>query len=387
MSATAEEGVPTMQDLHVLAVEDGALVAVSDGGERFRIPIDAALQSKLRQAQPVRDASPRLSPREIQSRIRSGLSAEEVAEATGVSVDDVRRFEGPVLAEREYIVTSALAVPVRTAADAGTDPVTFGGVIEDRLETASAAGVSWTAWKDQAGEWIVRLLFTADRVDHDARWTFDPKRQALSPSNAEAVTLSQQGEAAGVLIPRLRAVSVFETPTETGRFDSDAFVLDGDAEPEAPHSQTADLLEALRRRRGEREAAPYAEELGSAPADHPALGRASGIRLVEVPIEELFDQNEDAAASLAEEDVPLFETDLPADDATGPKATGPEATGPDASSTAATGTAAATSADQNDERAGWTVAQPTLKPVRRGRATMPSWDDIVFGTRPDDDLA
>ena len=110
--------------------------------------------------------------------------------------------------------------------------------------------------------------------------------------NSEATTLSQQGELKGGLIPRLRAVA---PESDESRFDSGAFTFDetdhGDFDT-APHleplpyarttpatsspaaaraaikradeptpslSETADLLEALRRRRGEREAAVVAE--------------------------------------------------------------------------------------------------------------------------------
>ena len=100
-----------MQELKVIGVEDGALVAASDEGARFRIEIDEVLRSRIRQAAPPAETGPKLSPREVQAHIRSGLSAEEVAELTGASVDYIRRFEGLVIAEREHIVTSALAVP------------------------------------------------------------------------------------------------------------------------------------------------------------------------------------------------------------------------------------------------------------------------------------
>ena len=46
------EGVNTMHDLRVIGVENGALVAAADDGERYRIPIDEVLQSKLRQTVP-----------------------------------------------------------------------------------------------------------------------------------------------------------------------------------------------------------------------------------------------------------------------------------------------------------------------------------------------
>ena len=47
----------------------------------------------------------------------AGLSAAEVADLLGARVEDVARYEGPVLAEREHIVGQALAVPVLMGGD------------------------------------------------------------------------------------------------------------------------------------------------------------------------------------------------------------------------------------------------------------------------------
>lgn len=334
-----------MQDLRVVGAEEGALLLASDRGERFRVRVDDSLHSHVRKATPQPRGGNRVSPKQIQAHIRSGMSAQDVAALTGAELEYVQRFEGPVLAEREYVVESALAVPVHTAADPGIDPSrTFGNVIRNRLHELGAVGERWASWKEPEGGWIVKLAFTVDHIDHDARWQFEPKTQALAPLGAEAESLSQQESIGRPLLPRLRAV----TPTEEhARFDSDAFVLDENpgvstrtqpfpviastpSEP-APTGNTADLLEALRRRRGEREPAGYGD-IDEAKASHPASG---GIRLVDVPLDT--------------EPAPE-----PAPAAAEPK----QPTAP---------------------------AQP--KSGKRGRAAMPSWDEIVFGARPDDDLA
>ena len=61
------------------------------------------------------------------------MSAQDVASITGVPLEYIQRFEGPVLAEREYVVETALGVPVHTAAD--TNPfgtgMTFGTAIRE----------------------------------------------------------------------------------------------------------------------------------------------------------------------------------------------------------------------------------------------------------------
>ncbi|MET4780142.1 septation protein SepH [Glaciihabitans sp. UYNi722] len=349
-----------MQDLRVIGVENGALLVASDEGTRFRVAIDEVLQSKLRQAIPDPGAGRKLAPKEIQAHIRSGMSAQDVASITGVPLDYIQKFEGPVLAEREFVVTSALNVPVHTAME--SDPLgggsTFGTVIRERLYDLGAINERWASWKEVGGEWIVKLAFTAEQIDHDARWRFEPKKAALAPLNSEAITLSQQGEMAGALVPRLRAVGDEERHPDQSRFDSGAFteneLAEGAVQPavygrlddapaavadaainrapaaEEPESnQTADLLEALRRRRGERESANFAEEEESRAA-HPSTG---SIRLVDIPLED-FRDDEDGALSN-------------------------------------------------------TAPQPNVfhhRSSKKARASMPSWDEIVFGARSDDDL-
>ncbi|TFD79911.1 septation protein SepH [Cryobacterium fucosi] len=360
-----------MQELKVIGVENGALLAASEDGDRFRIPIDEVLQSRLRQTQTESTSGPKLSPREVQAHIRSGMSAEDVAAVTGASIDFVRRFEGPVVAEREYIVSCALGVPVHTAID--PDPVeggaNFGSVIRERLASLGATNERWASWKEPGAGWIVKLAFTADDIDHDARWGFEPKKNSLSPVGNEAIALSQQGELKGALIPRLRAVGAETSLADVSRFDSGAFTFKESladdlladtaplldpipysrpagttdavskaaikraAEPPQSLSETADLLESLRRRRGEREAAVFEH-------DEAPVVPSQGMRLLETPAE-----------------APAVEP----------------ATDP---SRNAWSNQAATGQPRNTGSHG-----------KRGRAAMPSWDEIVFGARTDDDLA
>ncbi len=343
-----------MEQLKVIGTEDDALVLATESGERFSLAVDDVLRIELRKARKEREGdapSNRPSPREIQSHIRSGLSAEEVAALLGARVEDVARFEGPVLAEREHVVGQALAVPVLLGADLEGDPhPTFGSAVRSKLAEAGASGERWTSWKETSG-WIVKLEFTASEVGHDARWSFEPRRSILSPLNADAIQLSRQGSLPEGLIPRLRALETVP-PKDDSRFDSGAFgprrLPDADLEspdlpaPTAPavqqaaikrasdtvvtSAETADLLEALRRRRGQREPRP-------------------GI--------------EDAAVSRSHSPVALFDALEPGYD---------EAP-----------------SDEQPEPAYEEPASAVAEGGRRkGRSSMPSWDEIVFGARTED---
>ena len=128
-----------MQDLRVIGVESGALVVAADGGAEYRLPVTPSLRSQLRAAAP--DSTPverKAPPREIQSLIRSGLSPEQAAERTGADLAYVRRFEGPVLAERSHALRTALGVAVTvavtvtvdcTAAAVGIETVPFASIV------------------------------------------------------------------------------------------------------------------------------------------------------------------------------------------------------------------------------------------------------------------
>lgn len=354
-----------MEQLKVIGLEGGVLVLATETGERFALPVDETLRSQVRrQYADTQPRTARANPRDIQTQIRAGLSAEEVAAALGIRVEDVIRFEGPVLAEREHIVSQALAVPVLMGADfdSETQP-TFGTAVRAKLAEAGASGERWTSWRESSG-WIIKVEFTASDVDHDARWGFDPRRSTLSPQNADALQLSRQGSLPDGLIPRLRALdgsAAHEDARTDGTLSGLHRVADPEADLDAPElrgpataavqqaaikrapevgvtsAETADLLEALRRRRGQREPMPT-EEAPEPPLNTPLA---------------------------------LFDTlDTSADD---------EPTVTDASSPAETHSAEADAAS-----AAPSAASHPDGGKKKGRTSMPSWDEIVFGARTED---
>ncbi|GAA2460855.1 septation protein SepH [Agromyces soli] len=366
-----------MQELKVIGVEDGALLVATEDGARFRIVVDDVLQSRIRQAQPEQHQGPKIPPREIQAHIRSGLSAEDVAEITGAAVEYIRRFEGPVVAEREHIVNSALAVPVATAIEPdGDEPASFGSAIRDRLARLGASGERWASWKDEERGWMVKLEFTVDEIEHDARWSFEPRKQALQPLNSEAITLSQQGELKGGLIPRLRAVD-----GDASRFDSGAFTLE---EPEHGEFDTAPQLEPLPYARSTPQSSPAVTRAAIKRADEPAPVMGETADLLEA-LRRRRGERESAGetASRPAEPTPLLEQPelpLPAEPVapSSPKAKKAES-GEDRPAKAARGLWGG-----KQQSSGRGDAAPAKK---SSRASMPSWDEIVFGARPDDDLA
>ena len=181
-----------MQELRLVAVsEDGtyAVLAVPGRGGRFVLPIDDRLRTVARGqfsrlAQYEIEVENPLRPKEIQDRIRAGETADEIADAAGIPIDRVRRFEGPVLAEREYRAQEAQRSTVRGHTESGPGP-RLGEIVAERLADAGAPSdtLAWDSRKRADGNWQVQLQFTLENRPQLAEWVFDPRRRHVYPAD------------------------------------------------------------------------------------------------------------------------------------------------------------------------------------------------------------
>src|SRR4051794_4718822 len=222
-----------MQELRLVAVsEDGSylVLATSGRGTRFTLPVDDRLRaavrghfSRLGQFE-IEVESP-LRPKEIQARIRSGETAEEIAESAGIPVERVRWFEGPVLQEREYMAQQAQRVAVRRPGETTLGPP-LGETVEERLGRGGVdlEEVEWDSWKCEDSTWRVRLSFFDNGRPHAAEWTFDPRRRHVSPLDEIAARLTavewdeSLSDTVTPLVPRRPAMKVVsDSPEEQPR--------------------------------------------------------------------------------------------------------------------------------------------------------------------------
>ncbi len=191
-----------MQELRFVAVsEDGcyAVLAIPGRSARFTLPIDerlraVALGQTSRLAQYEIEVESPLRPKEIQARIRAGETVEEIADAAGIAVERVRWFEGPVLAERAYMADQAQTASVRRHGDSSPGP-RLGEIVAERLNAAGAApeDAQWDARKLGDGTWQVQLTFTSGGRLHLAEWVFDPRRRHVMPADDNAARMSLPG--------------------------------------------------------------------------------------------------------------------------------------------------------------------------------------------------
>ncbi len=221
---------------------DGRSLIVEHDGEHVRLPIDeqvrGAVSGDLQMQIPVSQTA-QVSPREIQHRIRCGESAAEIAEKSGVALELIVRFEGPVVAERRHVAQRAQKVTV--------DGVPLG----DRVTALADRGrdgpvdVSWDAWLGDDGEWRVVATFSDGR---SACWRWNMQAQRLRPVDdvARAVYGGGRDELEAVLRPVAWERSPRESAedvTATVRRMTERLTADPPREP-TPVDVAADVTDA-----------------------------------------------------------------------------------------------------------------------------------------------
>jgi hypothetical protein len=335
------------------------LILIGADGTTFRLPIDDALRAAVRRdrthLEKLRSAN-HVSPREIQGRVRAGESAQDVADQAGVSLEYVLRYEGPVAAERSWVVEQALTIPIGRESGAPR----LGDLVIDRLAARGVApgDLAWTAVRRPGEAWELVLTFPAADRDREARWTVDLPSRSLHALDDEGRWLSEVelgGSAARRHLAAVRSrlydveldrdvitsITAVEV-TPTGQVH--------DAEPDSPADRTADLLDELRASRGVRqplERIDDADLWDDPPAAHPPASMPQEAR--------------DASI-------------LPLPVGAAPATTQPQHSGPDLGDDPSVPTAPAS--DGAHETARKARGRPR-------RTSVPSWDEIVFGAKPE----
>lgn len=330
-----------MESLRLLDVAQGGdLVLMSGDGRRFSLAVDDELRAAVRRERPREPADEtRPGPREVQARVRSGESAEEVAEQTGLDVEYVRRFEGAILAERAYVARLARAATV----DRGTGGAQV-SLEEATLEVLGGDGyaeqdVSWDSRKLEGSRWEVMVDYRSGRTGAFARWRFDLGTHVLEPVGAEAERISGPDRQER----RLSAVrdKVFDVEQVVG-----GVTLAG---PPRASGGTVELLDALARQRGRR-------PLSTPSPPTPDAAEADRTQ----------DDDADDAAAGGQDETSAHE----------PRS--PRRREPDLLSELEV------DIPTEDGRSDPGSASTERRPARKRRSSVPSWDDIVFGTRRDE---
>jgi hypothetical protein len=315
-----------------LSKDGKSLVLVSNSGEEFMVTVDHRLRAALRGdharlGQLEMKMESALRPRDIQARIRGGESAEEVAAAAQTTVDAIMGFAAPVLAERAHVAESAQKSSIRRRS---TEASTAAGTLDQAARRhlsdigVRADDVDWDAWRRDDGRWTLVAEYDAAGSSHRAEFTYDQPGRYVVADNQDARLLTGEATLApgrGESTRRLSSV-----PDRDARGDDELPLGD-------------DAIELVRDRDVETALDPG---LDHADADWIAETPAEPI-----PVDGAAPVAEPTADETATDPVDQSVEDEPLDEA--PAEVEPEAT------------------PQRE------------KPHKKGRSSVPSWDEIMFG--------
>ncbi len=302
------------------------LLLVDESGQQHSVVIDAKLRNALSgvsasNGQLEIPMESTLRPRDIQTRIRAGETPEAVAHAAGTSVEKIMAFAAPVLAERAHVAERAQLASVRRRANE-SGARTLGEAVNAHLRSHNVdpGSVEWDAWRREDGRWTLTGMYDVAGRTGIATFSHDPRGNFVTVDDEDARWLI--GEAATATAPEPAADDLAAARQRR---------LSAVSGEELPLGEDAIEMVTGEEPPGE------ADSANETTAELSALG-------TEQPVEAYLDGTADE---------PPADPDAATEPEPGPEAT-PEA------------------ADEPP-------AEPKARPRKRGRASVPSWDEIMFG--------
>ena len=383
-----------------------------------------------------------LRPRDIQARIRSGESPETVAAAAQTSIERIMTFASPVLAERAYVAQQAQKASVRRRTGDGA-PGQLGAAVAERLATEQVEieDVEWDAWRREDGRWTLVAEYAASSGPERAEFVYDAAGRYVTATDEQSRWLvgervtSDPGSGHG---PGASQLHLGDDAIElvTGRRPAPPVDLvvepdDSAVPPPTPLRRAPHPVDALLDRDEPVVDPPAATEADAPAPEAPDAPEAPAARAVETPTQpdeitvDLTDLTETAArarsgrpARPARPARPMADADWMATQASerlsGPAAppepaavaspepastTSPAAVAPvpgeaealfevpsveaPAQDDGATGTTTGSTAEETADAAAKPARQPKAAKSgksTKGRAAIPSWDEIMFGS-------
>jgi hypothetical protein len=327
----------------------------------------------------------------------------------------VLRYEGPVRAERDYMAQLAQRVEVASPLPSndgyrsafGDNPAQLDDMVRYRLQAfgVDPETAEWDAWRKPDGLWTVVVRFelpagTAASVGEEppAQWTFNPSRKTVLNANRWAQVLSELEPLDGPL-PSRRLSAVADR----------VFDFETDAAEETPQDDDADeLLDVLRSRRGHRlgtdedgdDALALMLAKGHVPAAHPRPGngeaeeadtQSAGAQTRPFPglslAPSIFD--DENSGDMYDDGTPRLFEGVSTDTREISVIARPQRPAEESESVAARepsrrADAAGENPSTSDETRDAAQKAPEAdRKLRPRRSSVPSWDEIVFGTKGD----
>ncbi len=189
--------------LHGKNEEGTHLTLVDNDGVEFTLRISDTLRATVNQprltAVPAHDEEETISVKEIQRRLRAGDAPEVIAREGNTTVDKVARFSGPILQEREYILSQARSAALRK--DSTRLDITFLDAVIGKLvpRGVDADELSWNSWRLPDATWHIELQYPNRDGKGIATWNFDTSRRTINPTDDNGAWLIDEEPPARVI--------------------------------------------------------------------------------------------------------------------------------------------------------------------------------------------
>lgn len=197
-----------MQELRLAGIHDDGenLVLETADGTSYLLRINQDLRTsiaKARRIQPARGYgfAGSFGPRDIQARFRQGATIDEIVAESGWDAERVRKYEWPIIAERQHILSAARNARIsdlnsRSGAASYQDLT-----LDERLNRVlmawrlDEAPQDWNTYQQESGQWTVTLDVEISQdlrsslpleLHQPARWIYNPANQSIYASNDAA---------------------------------------------------------------------------------------------------------------------------------------------------------------------------------------------------------
>ena len=221
-------------ELRFVNREGDSLVFETADGQRLTATIDDAIREALKRVNP--EVSRSVSPKEVQTAIRSGESVGDLAARLGVPEEVIEPFASPILDELRFVLQTALAVSL----SAGSRMRSFEELVQEVYP-----GSTFTIRKD-GDNWVLNS-------GNSLKWHFDPKQRVLEPVSESAKDFAKTiGAEREVVRQTVRPVH----PAAVEPAMPKEQIADTSSEANQPSASVHDLVQELRARRAPEEIKP-----------------------------------------------------------------------------------------------------------------------------------
>lgn len=174
------------RDLRIVSDDGESILLTDSSGNKYRAERKSAPHPTLISVPPA--GSGELSIKEIQARLRSGQSPREISESSGTSLEKIERFAGPILHERNHIISHALDTQIKR----GRNDLSLREVVNERL---GARGVDlgtleWNGYRQEDGTWIITVHYPTRDGQSSGEWILDTNKRTLAARDEGARWIS-----------------------------------------------------------------------------------------------------------------------------------------------------------------------------------------------------